>query len=74
MWERCQGDTTFAPALPVYIGVDMALEHDSVAVVAVQVGADGKARTSSKIWFPDGQTIDVAAVEVSAGGDPTVRR
>ena len=41
----------------------MALKHDSVAVVAVQVGSDGRARTSSKIWYPDGQMIDVAAVE-----------
>jgi phage terminase large subunit-like protein len=41
----------------------MALKHDSVAVVAVQVDDDGNAHTSSRIWFPDGTKIDVAAVE-----------
>ena len=62
-WEQGAGDPTFDKSLPVFVGVDMALKHDSVAVVAVQVDAEGRARTQSRIWFPDGQTIDVAAVE-----------
>lgn len=61
-WSDCQGDTTMDPALPVTVGVDMALKHDSIAVVAVQL-RDGAWRVLSKVWFPDGSTIDVAAVE-----------
>jgi Terminase large subunit, endonuclease domain len=47
----------------VFIGVDMALKHDSTAVVSVQVGVDGAARVQARLWFPAGQTIDVADVE-----------
>jgi phage terminase large subunit-like protein len=62
-WESCVGDATFDPDRPVYVGVDMALRHDSVAVVAVQCGEDDRYRVSSRIWTLDGDTVDVAAVE-----------
>lgn len=51
------------PALPVWVGVDMALKHDSIAAVCIQPQPSGKLRAEAKIWFPDGTTIDVAAVE-----------
>lgn len=35
-WEACEGEPDFDPDLPVWVGVDMALKHDSVAVVACQ--------------------------------------
>ena len=43
-WEAGVGDPTFDPGRPVFVGVDMALKHDSTAVVAVHVGDDGVAR------------------------------
>ena len=62
-WEQGVGRPDLRRELPVFVGVDMALKHDSVAAVAVQVDGEGLARVQSKIWFPEGQTIDVAAVE-----------
>ena len=40
----------------------MALKHDSVAVVSVQRNGDGW-RAHHQAWMPDGDTVDVAAVE-----------
>lgn len=62
-WERCAGAPAFDAELPVWVGVDMALKHDSIAVVAVQVDGDGRRLVRHRIWFPDGDTVDVAAVE-----------
>jgi phage terminase large subunit-like protein len=62
-WAACEGTPTLDSNRPTFVGVDMALKHDSVAVVAVQVDDEGNAHTSSRIWFPDGTKIDVAAVE-----------
>lgn len=61
-WNDCAGDASFDSALPVCVGVDMALKHDSIAVVAVQL-RDNAWRVLSHVWFPAGSTIDVAAVE-----------
>lgn len=62
-WQACAGSATFDPELPVVVGVDMALKHDSIAVVGVQEWPDGVLRVQHRIWFPEGNTIDVAAVE-----------
>lgn len=48
---------------PTWVGVDMALKHDSVAVVTVQRTEDGRFVARHRAWIPDGDTIDVAAVE-----------
>lgn len=48
---------------PTWVGVDMALKHDSIAVVAAQFTDAGKLRLSARIWSPEGDMIDVAAVE-----------
>jgi phage terminase large subunit-like protein len=61
-WSACEGDATFRPDLPCWVGVDMALKHDSIAVVAVQP-RDGRFAVAHKIWFPEGNTIDIAAVD-----------
>ena len=63
VWPGLVGDTTFDPELPVHVGVDMALKHDSIAVVAVQRGVDDRFRVQHRIWHPDGNTFDVATVE-----------
>lgn len=49
--------------LPVWVGIDMALKHDSIAAVCAQPQLNGKVLVQAKIWFPDGDTIDVASVE-----------
>lgn len=61
-WERCTAPE-LAPVdgAPTWVGVDMALKHDSVAVVHVQV-VEGRYVARHKVWMPSG-TIDVAAVE-----------
>jgi phage terminase large subunit-like protein len=48
--------------LPVYVGIDMALKHDSVAVVCAQQ-QDGLVVTRAKIWYPQESGLDVAEVE-----------
>jgi phage terminase large subunit-like protein len=62
-WEACRGDARIDPDLPVFVGIDMALKHDSVAVVAAQGRMDGTYAVEAKIWLPQGDTIDVAGVE-----------
>jgi phage terminase large subunit-like protein len=47
---------------PTWVGVDMALKHDSIAIVSVQK-QDGVLVMQSKIWFPDGDNVDVVEVE-----------
>jgi phage terminase large subunit-like protein len=61
-WERCVGVTVLDPELPCYVGIDMALKHDSVAVVVAQQ-QDEKIILIPKIWHPDDFGIDIAAVE-----------
>jgi len=62
-WQACAGTVTLDPDLPTFVGVDMALKHDSIAVVCAQPHSDGTVHTSAKVWLPAGDTIDVAAVE-----------
>ncbi|MDP9436432.1 MAG: phage terminase family protein, partial [Actinomycetota bacterium] len=52
------------PARPSYVGVDMALKNDSIAVVLVQLDAAGVAQVLPKVWAPPrGGNVDVAGVE-----------
>lgn len=60
-WAACAGDATFDDS-PVWVGVDMALKHDSIAVVCVQAAGE-QFRVAHRIWFPEGSTVDIAAVE-----------
>jgi phage terminase large subunit-like protein len=62
-WEACAGDVVIDPALPVVVTVDMALKHDSVAVVVAQAQRDGRVAVRARVWDPAGDTIDVHAVE-----------
>lgn len=62
-WEACAGDVEFSTTEPMYVGVDMALKHDSVAVVLAQRAPGGRVMVQAKVWDPAGDTIDVAAVE-----------
>lgn len=62
-WEACAGPVELDPAQPVYVAVDMALKHDSVAVAVVQPVPGGRIAVTARVWDPAGDTIDVEAVE-----------
>ena len=61
-WEQCRSDVQQVEGGPVWVGVDMALKHDTIAVVTVQP-QDGVLVARAKIWLPDGGMMDVAQVE-----------
>lgn len=62
-WERLLGDATLDPHLPCWVGIDMALKHDSIAVVVAQTRDDGRIAVNARIWHPDMGEMDIAAVE-----------
>jgi len=62
-WEQCLApDIELVPQAPTFVGIDMALKHDSIAVVCVQEVGDRLA-VRAKIWLPDGDFVDVVDVE-----------
>jgi phage terminase large subunit-like protein len=61
-WELCRSDMQLKPDLPMFVGVDMALKHDSIAVVIAQP-QDNRVVVRAKIWHPDANAMDVSAVE-----------
>lgn len=62
-WDRCKDDAELVTDRPIFVGIDMALKHDSIAVVAAQEQEDGKYCVKAKIWHPDDFGVDVAGVE-----------
>jgi phage terminase large subunit-like protein len=61
-WELCRSDEKLEAGQAVWVGVDMALKHDSIAVVTVGWVGD-RLVSEAKIWLPDGGVMDVMAVE-----------
>jgi len=61
-WEQCRSDMDLDVELPVWVGIDMALKHDSIAVVVAQP-QDERVVVRSKIWQPKDEGVDVADVE-----------
>jgi phage terminase large subunit-like protein len=61
-WEQCVSDVPLDRELPVWIGIDMALRHDTIAVCIAQPQAD-RVVLRSKIWQPELEGVDVADVE-----------
>lgn len=61
-WEQCADDRPLRDDLPVWVGIDMALKHDSIAVVIAQP-QDGMVVTRAHIWQPQDEGVDVAGVE-----------
>jgi phage terminase large subunit-like protein len=61
--NACVSDVELDAELPVFVGVDMALKHDSIAVVVAQPREDGRVVCRAKIWHPDAAAMDVSAVE-----------
>lgn len=62
-WERCAGDVFIDPDLPSFVGIDMALKHDSIAVVMAQPDEHGRIHVDHRIWHPDQNAIDVHEIE-----------
>ena len=64
-WSSCRGDVTIPEGSGVYIGIDVALYHDSTAVVVVHPRDDGKYAVKSKVWTPpaSGTGIDMADIK-----------
>lgn len=62
-WEQCTGTVEINKEDDCYVGIDMALKHDSIAIVLAQPQADGKCYVEAKIWHPDMEAIDIADVE-----------
>ena len=61
-WEACQSDDDVDPDLPVWVGIDMAMKHDSIAVVVAQPQGE-RVVVRAKIWRPTDEGVDVAGVE-----------
>ena len=62
-WEQCNSDQELRDDLPVWVAIDMAMKHDSIAVVIVQP-QDDVFVTRARIWQPQDEGIDVAAIEI----------
>jgi phage terminase large subunit-like protein len=63
-FDLCRSTLDLRDDLPVFVGIDMALKHDSIAVVIAQPQPDEDVVVvRAKIWHPDQQALDVAEVE-----------
>jgi len=61
-WEQCVSDKQLEPDLPVWVGIDMALRHDTIAVCVAQP-QENRVVVRAKIWQPELEGVDVADVE-----------
>lgn len=61
-WEQCVSDLDLNTVNPVWVGIDMALKHDSIGVVIAQPQGE-KVVVRAKIWQPSLEGVDVNAVE-----------
>ena len=63
-WDNCLGEVIFDPDEDTFVGVDMALHHDSVAIVHGQKNKQDKIILDAKIWHPDDyDVIDIQQLE-----------
>ena len=61
-FENCKSNLELDRDLPAFVGIDMALKHDSIAVVVAQPQGD-RLVVRSKIWDPEVVSVDIAMVE-----------
>lgn len=66
-WDQCRSDLDLDEDLPVFLGVDMALRHDSIAVAIAQPQAE-RIVVRARIWNPSEQGVDVAEIEAYIRG------
>jgi phage terminase large subunit-like protein len=63
-WETGNDPTrTIDNEQPVWVGIDMALKHDSIAVVIAQPQPDGKIVVRARVWLPEDSRLEVSAIE-----------
>lgn len=64
-WEGCNDPDAASINTydPCWVGIDMALKHDSIGIVIAQPHDDGRIAVNAKIFHPDQNAIDVHAVE-----------
>ena len=64
-WLACEDtELTLSPDRPLFVGIDMALRHDSVAIVYGQKDENDVIYTQAKIWLPqDENFMDYQEIE-----------
>ena len=62
-WEQCKGDATINTTDDAWVGIDMAMKYDSIAVVIAQTQSDGRIVVDARIWHPDQNDMSVGDVE-----------
>lgn len=63
IWDALRDPYKLVSGDPTWVGVDVALKHDSTAVVAVQRRPDGRLHAACRIWMPSpGNPVDVTDV------------
>jgi len=64
-WSNCMDeDLELIVGADTFVGIDMALRHDTCAVVYGQKDKDDIIRLKSKIWIPDGNNfLDIQEIE-----------
>jgi len=63
LWEDTEDPFELAAGARTWIGVDIALRHDTSAVVTMQLRPDGRYHALCRIWVPtDDKPIDVTDV------------
>jgi phage terminase large subunit-like protein len=49
VWERCQSSLELDPSLPLRVGIDIGLKHDSAAVACAQL-VEGRLVCRTRVW------------------------
>lgn len=63
LWRGLEQPYQFVAGAPTWAGVDMALKHDTSAVVLIQQRPDGRYHATSRIWTPTPDTeVDVTDI------------
>lgn len=63
VWGALADPWELEPGRPAWVGVDVALKHDSTAVVVGQFRPDGRLHAKAKVWQPvKDDTVDVTDV------------
>jgi len=57
-WKACEGEWDSEPANPFVVTIDMALRHDSVAALRIELLPDGRLAVKPRIWEATGGRID----------------
>lgn len=61
LWRSLEDPWGMEPGGDIWVGIDVALKHDTTAIVWVQRRPDGRWHAKTKIWHPaDNERLDVA--------------